>query len=82
MATDRPNGSLSPAEPFFTTLFRHDAAGGSWLSALAAVPAASGRLGCFEYPAAATKRLLAWYIDHPDQLVWPTGAGAHASAGR
>lgn len=51
-----------------------------WLQTQLAVPGASGRLACFEYPAAAPKRLLAWYIDHPDRLVWPSGAEANVSA--
>jgi hypothetical protein len=90
-------------EPFFTTLFEREAAGGSWLpTLLAATPfsdrldelvqapgwlqsqlavrGASGRLACFEYPAAASKRLLAWYIDHPDRLVWPPDGDANVSA--
>jgi hypothetical protein len=97
------NSSLTAVESFFTTLFRREAAGASWLPALLAatpfndrldelvqapgwlqtqlaVPGASGRLACFEYPAAASKRLLAWYIDHPDRLVWPAGAEANVSA--
>jgi hypothetical protein len=95
--------SLTTAEPFFTTLFRRDAAGRSWLTALLAatryaerldelveapgwlqtqlaVPGASGRLACFEYPAGAPRRLLAWYIDHPDRLVWPPDPAATVSA--
>jgi hypothetical protein len=98
------NRPLTAVEPFFTTLFRRDASGASWLSALLAatpygterldefaqapgwlqtqlaVPGASGRLACFEYPAGAPKRLLAWYIDHPDRLVWPADAEVNASA--
>ena len=34
----------------------------------------SGRLGCFEYPAAPPRELLEWFIDHPDRLVWPDDA--------
>jgi hypothetical protein len=91
-------------EPFFTTLFARDAAGGTWLSALLAatphgaerldelleapgwlqtqlaVPGASGRLACFDHPAAAPRRLLAWYVDHPERLTWPPGAEAALSA--
>ena len=51
-----------------------------WLQTQLAVPGASGRLACFEYPAAASKRLLAWYIDHPDRLVWPPDGDANLSA--
>jgi hypothetical protein len=97
------DSSLTGVEPFFTTLLRRDASGGSWLPALLAatpygerlgelveapgwlqtqlaVAGASGRLACFEYPAAAPKRLLAWYIDHPERIVWPPGAEATLSA--
>jgi hypothetical protein len=103
VAAGAHDSSLTPLEPFFTTLFARDAAGGSWLPALLAaaphgdrldelvsapgwlqtqlaVPGASGRLACFEYPAGARKRLLAWYIDHPERLVWPSGAEANVSA--
>lgn len=31
----------------------------------------SGRLGCFEYPVAPSRALLAWFVENPDQLVWP-----------
>ena len=51
-----------------------------WLQTQLAVRGASGRLACFEYPTAAPKRLLAWYIDHPDRLVWPPDAEASLSA--
>jgi hypothetical protein len=51
-----------------------------WLQTQLAVRTASGRLGCFEYPAVAPRRLLRWFIDHPDQLVWPADAAAGASA--
>jgi hypothetical protein len=98
------NHHVTPLEPFFTTLFVRDAAGGSWLSALLAatphgvqrlgecvqtpgwlqtqlaVRTASGRLGCFEYPAVAPRRLLRWFIDHPERLVWPADADDGASA--
>jgi hypothetical protein len=98
------NERETPLEPFFTTLFKQDAAGGSWLSALLAatphgvqrlaeyvqapgwlqtqlaVRTASGRLGCLEYPAVAPRRLLGWFIDHPDRLVWPADADEGASA--
>ncbi len=39
------------------------------LSALKAV--SSGRLACFEYLAVPPRELLAWFIDHPDELSWP-----------
>ena len=95
MPIDPHDPLLTRVQPFFTPLFRRDAAGGSWLSALLratpygpdrlgelaeqpgwlqtqlAVRTPSGRLGCFEYPAAPTRELLAWFIDHPDALSWP-----------
>lgn len=40
----------------------------------------NGRLGAFEYPAAAPRELLTWYIDHPEELVWPAGAQLSAPA--
>lgn len=39
-----------------------------------AVHGASGRLACFEYPAAPPRDLLLWLVDHPDKLTWPAGA--------
>jgi hypothetical protein len=42
-----------------------------WLQSQLALRSQTGSLGAFEYPAAAPKRLLRWYIDHPDRLVWP-----------
>ncbi len=50
-----------------------------WLQTQLAVAGAGGRLACFEYPVAAPRRLLAWYIDHPDRLVWPPDAEAGVS---
>ncbi|MGO9750825.1 MAG: hypothetical protein ACLP8S_14245 [Solirubrobacteraceae bacterium] len=41
------------------------------LIATGTVRTANGRLGCFEYTAAAPRELLAWFIDHPEALVWP-----------
>ncbi|HEX3833461.1 MAG TPA: hypothetical protein VHW04_15900 [Solirubrobacteraceae bacterium] len=80
---DAAGGSWLPAllaaTPFSDRLGELVQAPG-WLQTQLAVPGASGRLACFEYPAAASKRLLAWYIDHPDRLVWSPGAGANVSA--
>jgi hypothetical protein len=42
-----------------------------WLVTPLAVPAASGRLACFEYPAVPSRELLVWLIDHSDRLQWP-----------
>jgi hypothetical protein len=53
-----------------------------WLIIPIAVPAASGRLACFEYPAIPPRELLAWFIDHPDELVWPPDADLSAETVR
>ena len=29
------------------------------------------RLGCFEYPVGPPRELLAWFVEHPGELVWP-----------
>jgi hypothetical protein len=36
-----------------------------------AVRAETGMLACFSYPAAPTRQLLGWYIDHPEALTRP-----------
>ena len=46
---------------------------GSLMSSLS-VPGGGGSLACFEYPAAPPRELLAWFIEHPSELVWPPGA--------
>jgi hypothetical protein len=71
---------LLAATPYGTDRLDEFAQAPGWLQTQLAVPGASGRLACFEYPAAAPKRLLAWYIDHPDRLVWPADAVVNASA--
>jgi hypothetical protein len=43
-----------------------------WLEAPIAVRTETGRRGAFEYPGAPTRRLLGWFIDHPDALERPT----------
>jgi hypothetical protein len=47
-----------------------------------AVRGANGRLGCFEYPATPPRRLLLWYVEHPDRLDWPAGTDMTAEAVR
>lgn len=44
-----------------------------------AVRAQTGMLACFSYPAAPTRQLLGWYIDHPQALTRPAGAESSAS---
>lgn len=53
-----------------------------WLQTQLAVRTASGRLGCFEYPAPPPRELLAWYIEHPEELVWPEKAQMSADTAR
>jgi hypothetical protein len=45
-----------------------------------AVRAETGMLACFSYPAAPTRQLLGWFIDHPEALTRPGEALAPASA--
>ncbi len=42
-----------------------------WLDVPLAVHGASGRRAAFGYPAAPSRQLLGWFIDHPDELTWP-----------
>ena len=35
--------------------------------------ASNDLLGCFEFGVAPPRSLLAWYVEHPDQLLWPKG---------
>jgi hypothetical protein len=50
-----------------------------WLQSQLALRTQTGSLGAFEYPAAAPRALLRWYIDHPDRLTWPAGADGGGS---
>jgi hypothetical protein len=43
---------------------------GTLLSSLTS-PTDRGHLACFEYPVHPPRSLLAWFVDHPDALVWP-----------
>ncbi len=49
-----------------------------WLEAPVAVFTETGRRGAFEYPAAPPRRLLAWFIDHPESLSRPDAQRASA----
>lgn len=42
----------------------------------------NGRLGCFEYPVTSPRDLLAWFVEHPDELVWPKRQGFSAETRR
>ncbi len=55
---------------------------GSLISLSALRSVSSGRRGCFEYLAVAPRELLAWFIDHPGELVWPAGASLSAETRR
>ena len=46
-----------------------------WIEIPLAVRGASGRLACLDYRVAPARKLLAWYVDHPEQLTWPAGTG-------
>jgi hypothetical protein len=53
-----------------------------WLEVMIAVRTETGRRGAFEYPAAPTRRVLGWYIDHPDALSRPVDQTASADTVR
>jgi hypothetical protein len=53
-----------------------------WLVTPLAVPAATGRLACFEYLAMAPRELLLWFIDHPDRIRWPAHSRLSATTVR
>ncbi len=52
------------------------------ISMTLSVRAVSGRLGCFEYPAAPPRELLAWFIDHPEALTEHADEAAAAETRR
>ncbi len=67
----------------FGDLLDADGAGPGSLLALSALRAvSSGRRGCFEYLAVPPRELLAWFIDHPDELSWPHEATQTAETQR
>ena len=41
-----------------------------------------GGLGCFEYPVPPPRDLLAWFVEHPGELVWPKRQGFSAETRR
>ena len=53
-----------------------------WLEAPIAVRTETGRRGAFEYPGAPSRRLLGWFIDHPDALERPADVPATAETAR
>jgi hypothetical protein len=53
-----------------------------WLEAPIAVRTETGRRGAFEYPGAPARRLLGWFIDHPDALERPADIPATAETAR
>lgn len=52
------------------------------LEAPLAVVGANGRLACFDHPATPSRKLLRWYVDHPEALSWPGGAELSGVAAR
>lgn len=44
-----------------------------YLSISLAVRGADGRFACFDQPVSPSRELLAWFVDHPQQLTWPEG---------
>ena len=52
------------------------------LHASLTVPGLEGRRACFAYPVAPPDGLIAWYIEHPERLRWPAGAGGSPLARR
>ncbi|MEA2146183.1 MAG: hypothetical protein QOG59_1770 [Solirubrobacteraceae bacterium] len=65
LLTATPNGRAALGE-------LADAPG--WLVTPLAVPTADGRLGAFTYQAPPPRELLTWYVEHPEELVWPHDA--------
>ena len=76
LTRDGAGGSWLPAllaaSPHGRERFGELADGPGWLHVLLAVRGASGRRAALDYPAAPTRELLAWFIDHPDELTWPS----------
>jgi hypothetical protein len=74
LARDGAGGSwLAPllrAAPCGRARFGELADAPGWLEVTLAVHTQTGRRGAFEYPAAPSRRLLGWFIDHPDELQW------------
>jgi hypothetical protein len=64
-------GPLLRATPRGRARFGELADHPGWLEAPIAVLTETGRRGAFEYPAAPTRELLGWLIDHPERLIRP-----------
>lgn len=64
-------GALLRAAPHGPARFGELADHPGWLEAPIAVCTETGRRGAFEYPASPPRRLLAWFIDHPERLTRP-----------
>ena len=75
LARDGAGGSwlaaLLQAAPYGPQRLGELAASPGWLEAPLAVRTETGRRGAFEYPAAPTRRLLRWYVNHGDELTRP-----------
>jgi hypothetical protein len=68
--------ALLAATPLAAERLGELAAAPGWLQSQLALRTQSGSLGAFEYPGAAPRELLRWYIGHPDRLTWPGGGRA------
>lgn len=66
-------GALLQATPYGVDRLGELASVPGWVEAPLAVRTETGRRGAFEYPAAPTRRLLRWYVDHGDELARPAG---------
>jgi hypothetical protein len=62
---------LLQATPYGVERLGELASAPGWLDAPLVVRTETGRRGAFEYPAAPTRRLLRWYVDHGDELARP-----------
>ena len=64
-------GDLLSATPHGKAVFAGLLSEPGALDASLAAARPNGLLGCFEFGVPAPKDLLAWYIEHPDDLNWP-----------
>jgi hypothetical protein len=71
--------SLLQAAPFGPQRLGELAVAPGWLEAPIIVRTETGRRGAFEYPAAPTRQLLGWYLDHGDELTRPPEAAEASS---
>jgi hypothetical protein len=72
--------SLLQAAPLGAQQLGELAVAPGWLQAQLIVRTETGRRGAFEYPAAPTRQLLGWYLDHSDELTRPPEAAEASEA--